>query len=268
MQELTLIQTPDFEWQDICTVARESYHTPTPDFHEHPYYEIILILSGNSRILLEDQAEEGEKDYLLLTRPGIRHYTAGSLRRWFLLFTEEFITKVLPEWEAVQQAFGDHGKILPLTPEQRDFCKEFFLRIHNEPIPFRKRLLTLYLLSYIRDFAASNRRPAATPSYIIDALSYIEEHYPDKITAEQLAQKLYIGRTTLMTNFKKYTGNTLIEYITLCRLKNAIQMLLQGSTEQEAAEACGLGDSTNLIRCFKRVYGMTPRQYLPKNQPE
>ncbi len=266
MQELTLIQTPDFEWQDICTVARESYFTPTPDFHKHEYYEIILILSGDTKILLENQAEEGEKDYLLLTRPGTRHYTAGSQKRWFLLFSEEFITEVLPEWEAVQTAFGDHGKILPLTPEQRDLCKEFFLRIHNEPLPFRKRLLTLYLLSYIRDFAATERPPASTPAYIIEALSYIEKHYPEKITAEQLAQHLYIGRTTLMTNFKKYTGNTLVEYITLCRLKNATRLLLEGSTEQEAAELCGLGESTNLIRCFKRVYGTTPRQYLQSNQ--
>lgn len=261
MQELPLVHS-DVEWQKICTVARGGYRLHTPDFHKHEYYEIILCLAGNTKTFLEDQAKEGEKNVLLLTRPGTRHYIAGAEKRWLLLFTEEFIAEVFPDWEAVHAAFGKRGRILTLTDEQTEFCKEFLLRIHNEPLLFRKRMLTLYLLSYIRDFAVTDQRPVPTPPYIIEALTFIEKHYPEKITAEQLAQYLYIGRTTLMTNFKKYTGNTLVEYVTLCRLKNANQLLLEGKTEQEAAEACGLGESTNLIRCFKRVYGMTPRKYL------
>ncbi len=65
-----------------------------------------------------------------------------------------------------------------------------------------------------------------------------------------------------MTEFKKYTGSTLNDYIIHCRLKNAVSLLYKGTAEQQIEEKCGFGDVSNLIRCFKRVYGTTPKKYL------
>ena len=100
------------------------------------------------------------------------------------------------------------------------------------------------------------------PEFVTDTLSYISAHYSQRIVAADLAQRLKIGRTTLMTGFKKHTGITINEYLTRCRLKHAVNMLQSGKLEQETAEVCGFSDTCNLIRCFKRVFGMPPRQYL------
>lgn len=259
-------------WKDLHVEVLEHYRSPILDFHAHEYYELILIQSGNAKILLKDQTVEGTKSSLLMTSPGTPHFLSCAPDtphdRILLIFTKECLEGFIPEWQELAEIFGKNGRILSLSPDQTSFIIETIKKIGHENLPLRKKLLLVYLLTYLRDFSQGTGQTAATPAYIINALSYIEEHFSEKITAQALAERLYIGRTTLMTTFKKYTGNTLAEYITLCRLKNAIQMLLQGSTEQEAAEACGLGDGTNLIRCFKRVYGMTPRQYLPKNQLE
>ena len=83
----------------------------------------------------------------------------------------------------------------------------------------------------------------------------------EKIVAAELAWHLNIGRTTLMTGFKSYTGNTLNDYLIRYRVKNALRMLRQGATTQETADACGFGDICSLIRGFKKCYGMTPKQY-------
>ena len=108
-------------------------------------------------------------------------------------------------------------------------------RLQNETSLVRQKLLVLYLLSYISEFA-HNTMQVAIPSYIMQALVFIEEHYQEKITAASLAKRLYIGRTTLMMNFKKYTDSTLNNYIIQCRLKKAIILLCQGKTESEIAE--------------------------------
>ena len=92
----------------------------------------------------------------------------------------------------------------------------------------------------------------------------MESHYSERFVSADRAQKLHIGRTALMTGFKKHMGKTLIDYLTNCRLKHAVALLRERQTIEFAAEQCGFADSSGLIRAFKRYYGMTPKQYLRK----
>ena len=82
------------------------------------------------------------------------------------------------------------------------------------------------------------------------------EHYT------RAAEKLFVSRTTLLTTFKQYTGVTFNNYILNCRIKKAISMLKEGKAEQEVAEVCGFSDSSAFIKSFKKVYRITPMQYL------
>lgn len=252
-------------WKNALVDYREGFYTSVVDFHEHDFYEINLILSGNVKILLANQAEEVKQNCIVLTRPGTPHFISCEpdtlYSRIYLAFSAEFIANYVPEWKQLLSAFGKNGKIITVSEEQKNFCEQLMKRIESEKKAFRQRILILYLLSYISEFAG-NENSTEIPSYIMEALTYIDNHYSEKITAQELAQKLYISRTTLMTLFKKYTGSTLNNYIIHCRLKNVIQLLREGKNEQEAAELCGLNDSSGLIRCFKRNFGMTPRQYL------
>ncbi len=254
------------DWSDLYIQRREGYYTSVADFHQHPFYEINLILSGNVRILLKDRAEDGCGNFIVLTRPQTPHFISCKpdtlYSRLYLSFSDAFIADCIPEWDTLETVFGKTGSIIPLTGEQTALCEETITRIQKETAPFRQRLLILYLLSQLNEFAGGKRPMAAAPAYVIGALSYIGTHYSEKIVAEELARRLFISRTTLMTGFKKYTGTTLNEYLIRYRLKNVLHLLQQGKTEQEAAERCGLYDSSGLIRSFKQRYGMTPRQYL------
>ena len=126
---------------------------------------------------------------------------------------------------------------------------------------FRRRLLLLYCLSALSDMDGGYSEKEL-PEYVSKALCYVKEHFSEKIVAGELAAKLNVGRTTLMNNFKKYTGMTVGEYILKCRLIAAIELLRAGRSEREAAEKCGFGESTNLIRSFKRRFGIPPKKYL------
>ena len=140
------------------------------------------------------------------------------------------------------------------------------IAIQQEENSFRKRLLLLMFLSRIADLTEdSNPTDEELPAYVTDALSYLQEHYAEKIVASELAWRLGVGRTTLMTGFKHYTGSTLNDYLTRYRLKQAIHCLRQKKTEQSTAEICGFGDACNLIRSFRQHFGMTPKQYLKQS---
>lgn len=261
------------KWNDFYIDYKEGYYTSVTGFHQHDFYEVNIILSGNTKILFSDKTKETNNSCIVLTAPGTPHFISCMpdtlYSRIYLVFSHEFISNSVSEWQQLSQIFGNTGRIISISNEEKEFCKLLVKRIESENNSFRQKLLILYLLSYISEFALEKEASfAAIPDYIIDALTYINNHYSEKIVASDLAKRLNISRTTLMTAFKKHTGVTLNNYIIYHRLKNVIKYLSDGKSEQEAAELCGLNDSSSLIRCFKKYYKMTPLQYMNQSHNE
>lgn len=255
------------EWQDFCVRYREAYHTSVTDFHVHDFFEVNLILSGNVNILMKDQVEEGKGNYIVLTSPGTPHYIRCAsdtlYKRLYLMVSSQFIVNYMPEWEEIISLFRKRGRIIHITGQEAETYENIIKQIEGEKNRFRQRLLILYLFSYLSEKIEDRELDSQKiPQYIMDALNYVNEHLGEKIVARQLAEKLYISRTTLLTTFKQYTGVTLNNYILNCRIKKAISLLKEGKAEYEIAEICGFSDSAAFIKSFKKVYHITPMQYL------
>ena len=255
-------------WYHITTDSYEGYLPRMTDYHMHDYYEISLILSGNVKVLLPGIAESSTHSKLVLMRPRTPHFIVCEpnmlYKRHNVLFSSEFIANYVPEWQKLTAIFGKDGTVQRITPEECAEYTELVKKIEEESDLFRKRLHLLLFLSLIAERMEVAGEINEPPAYITGALSHISEHYGEKIVAADLAWKLGVGRTTLMTAFKKYTGTTLNEYLLQCRIKNALRLLRDGMTEQQTAEACGFSDACNLIRGFKRRFHTTPRRYLEK----
>jgi AraC-like DNA-binding protein len=254
-------------WNDVFIAHREGYYTSVTDYHEHDFYEINLILSGNVKILTNDCFEEGKENRIVLTRPHTPHYISCCsdtlYSRIYLVFTDSFIVNYFPDWKDLSHIFGESGRIITISPDEAKYIKQLLEQIELEDELLGKRLLVLYLLHKISKLITTKgnytRRP---PDFIIEAISYIENNYHLKITAPVISKKLYIGRTKLLTDFKKHTGKTFGEYITICRLKNAILLLKENKTLEYIAEKCGFADSSGLIQAFKKYYNTTPYKYI------
>lgn len=257
------------KWTDLLVRRREGYATSVSDFHRHEFYEVNLILSGNVKILLSDRTEQGDQCRIVLTRPGTPHYVCCDgetlYSRLYLLFSPEYLAEYVPEWQKLVSVFGKNGRIITVTPEQKQLCTRLITSLESDGNKFRQKLTVLYLLSCLGDWV-STEESAQLPRFVMEALSYIEEHYSERFTAEELAQRCFVSRTTLMTALKKHADTTFNRYLTNCRIKNAIRLLKQGRPEYEVAERCGFGDSCRLIRSFKAQFGMTPRQYLSQEK--
>ena len=257
-----------FLWKNCKVTYSEGYQSTMLDFHVHEYYEVSLILSGNVKSLLGDRSEEGTQSRLVLTAPRTPHWMClaepSLYSRVNLFFSAEFVENYVPEWRTLATVFGKTGNIVLLSEEQKEFCRKKLLAIQEEISPFRQRLRILEFLSYVAelDQQVSSKSVCHPPSYVVEALAYIGEHYPDRIVARELAWHLGVGRTTLMTAFRTYTDTTLTEYITRVRVKEAILLLKQGISQERVAEQVGFGSGSGLIRAFRHCYGMTPRQYM------
>ena len=254
-------------WNDVYVHQTDRHKASLIDFHEHQFYEINLILSGNVKVLIGNKTVDSKENKIVLAKPGASHFVSSQsdvlYSSLFLVFSEDFIRSYDIQSANLLSVFGEKGNVFNTTPQQTKTCAEILTSIENEKNTLRKRFLVFYLLSYISDFSKENSSDAQIiPNHIYKAMTYINEHYNEKIIAEQIAYKMHIGRTTLMTQFKKYTGNTIHEYIVNCRLRNAVKLLSEGKSEYEAAINSGFSDSSSLIQCFRRVFKTTPRQYI------
>lgn len=256
------------EWTDIRVDGYEGYLPQMTDYHMHDYYEISLIFSGKVNVLLSDMVDAGTHARLVLMRPHTPHYIYCEpeliYRRRNLTFSPHFLADFLPEMQKMMGIFGKNGMILRLNEAKTEQFLAIFEQIRQEKSIFRQKMLLLYFLSLVQDLMPQEGSAERIPGFITEALTFISAHSAEHIVAQEIADQLGVSRTTLMTAFKKYAGITVNEYLTRCRIKDAVALLRQGKTEQETAETCGFTDACNLIRAFKRVFGLTPKQYLSK----
>lgn len=92
--------------------------------------------------------------------------------------------------------------------------------------------------------------------------SYINEHFSEKLTLEDLAKESSLSRTYLSKYFKELTGQTLFTYIQQTRVQYA-SYLLQTSKKSiaEIAVESGFETVSYFNRIFKKYYGMAPGQF-------
>ena len=254
-------------WTDVYVEKRDRHQSSVTDFHEHDFYEINLILSGNVKVLIANQTVEGTDCKIVLAKPDMPHFVLCKpdvlYSSLFLVFSKDFIRSYDIQTMKLLSVFGENGAVFTITQEEMETCANIITYVDREESLIRKRFLVFYLLSYIEELSNNHyTRTKIIPETIYEILIYINAHYADKIVAQDLADRIHIGRTTLMTQFKKYTGKTLHEYVINCRLRNAIKLLSEGKTEYEAAICSGFSDSSSFIQCFKRVFKLTPKQYI------
>ena len=251
-------------WSDMYIDECDTTRSVMSDYHAHDYYEVSLILSGEVKVLTPGVSSESDTPRAVLCAPGVPHYvtcTEGTrYKRINVIFSEEFISAA-EESSEVMGIFKREGCVISLDEENALRLADTVRMIGRESNRFRQRLLLLYYLSRLSECEGEMEKEEI-PKYIRDALIYVKENYGEKIVAEELARLVNVGRTTLMTGFKKYVGVTLGEYLLKCRLIAAVELLSAGESERVCAERCGFGEVSNLIRSFKRRFGITPRKYL------
>jgi transcriptional regulator GlxA family with amidase domain len=100
---------------------------------------------------------------------------------------------------------------------------------------------------------------------IKDAQAYIEQHYKEKFTVDQLAAKFNLTRRTFERRFKKATRNTVAEYIQRVKIEGAKKQLEIGRKSiNEIMINVGYSDTQTFRNIFKRVTGVTPVDYKSK----
>ncbi|WP_077624574.1 helix-turn-helix domain-containing protein [Sediminibacillus massiliensis] len=99
------------------------------------------------------------------------------------------------------------------------------------------------------------------------AKQWINNHLGDNITIKKIADHVYMSPTYFSNFFKAQTGETVLDYVTKCRLRKARELLV--STDHKVydiASQLGYQDTKYFSRLFKQWQGQSPSQYRESHQ--
>lgn len=105
-----------------------------------------------------------------------------------------------------------------------------------------------------------------TPGKIESIRQYIEKHYRDRLSLEEVAQKFYISPSSLSHSFKKEMNVPFNAYVNSFRINEVKKQL--DDTElsiSEIALNCGFGSIAQFNRVFRSETGMSAGQYRRKS---
>lgn len=91
---------------------------------------------------------------------------------------------------------------------------------------------------------------------------YVQEHFREKVALDDIARAGAVSKSTCLSLFKKYLHDSPINYMILCRVRAAAEMLENsGLSVTEIAYGCGFSSSSYFIETFRKVYGKSPLEY-------
>jgi transcriptional regulator GlxA family with amidase domain len=97
------------------------------------------------------------------------------------------------------------------------------------------------------------------------AQDYIENHFQERLTVDQLASILALSRRNFERRFKKATGNTIAEYIQRVKIEAAKKNLESGQRSvNEVMYEVGYNDTKTFRETFKKITGLSPVDYRNK----
>ncbi len=97
---------------------------------------------------------------------------------------------------------------------------------------------------------------------ICDIQNYLDLHFSEKISLDDLSERYFISKFHLSREFKKLTGITIGNYLTAKRVSHAKRQLRFTNQPLDAiARQCGLSDTSYFVKVFKNAEGMTPGEY-------
>lgn len=230
----------------------------------HEEIEIQLCLDGCGEVLLGGKSYDVEPGDVIVINSNLLHHTGSRQRVVYscLIPRIEFCRTVGLEPSALK--FKEKIRDARLS----DLIKELS-RIYSEGASEHRHIelcekLVALLSLLVREYSVRAKDDPATDAHLFHvrtAISFIHENYKRRFLLEEIARTLYTDKYTLCREFKRLTGQTVIEYANSYRIHNAASLISSGATVAEAARESGFDNLSFFTKTFKKYMYKTPSRY-------
>jgi AraC-like DNA-binding protein len=254
--------------------------------HWHSELECIIVLEGEMHYFVNERVyrlacgtgiivnanrlhfgyavNDGDCMYLvLLLHPSLLGGNAYLESHYInpLLYDADSDAILLSEDVAWQrQALFLINTLFQLSQEQPDYY-EFQIHI---------QFASLWLLLYENTIAknGSHQRSSLSNSYLKNMIRYIQKHYAEKISLNDIASAGMMSRSKCCDLFKQTLHQTPFEYVLHYRIQKSLSLLADDDLSITAiAAACGFSGASYYTEVFRKIIGIPPSAYRKKQLP-
>ena len=243
--------------------------------HNHSAVEILLTLEGTVTYTVDDTVYQVRKGEVLIIPPDMPHSLSmeeGSSRYLFLFEPDAIMT--MRDIKSIAMYFNKpfhlrdgseaHVRIRELLLRARDayekremmwntVCYSCILRIYAT--------LGQQYISGIRPRTDDGMRNMDS-EVITAVMTYINNHYREELSLEDVAQFAGFSRYYFSRSFKRQTGYSFKDYLCQKRLQVAMDLLIRTNRSmRDVAIDSGFGSVATFNRVFREKKGCTPTQY-------
>ncbi|MER2227119.1 MAG: AraC family transcriptional regulator [Carnobacterium sp.] len=261
------------------------------EFHSHQQYELYFFHGGECKYLINNQIYDlNPGDMLFLDGLDLHkaHVTGNKelYERSMIHFSPEWILPVLKELDALFlfDAFKQlrHGLFHTQVTEENYEIEELITKLSrlsqttevNKEIAAEAeaKILLIQLLFKVHQLDKTtlvelNEVKNGKYLYAEKIASYLQKHFKDLISIEDISKELNLSSSYISHTFKDSTGYTVMQYLMEYRLiqaKYLIEVVGENKTIKEISRECGFESDAHFNRFFKKKIGATPNEYRKK----
>ena len=239
--------------------------------HWHNSIEITYVVKGLKVQQMENKEVIAPAGTLLLVNSGVIHDVdvKKGLEGIVLLIDRNYIDHVCPQ--CIERGFS-----LEKEPLAKKKIVDYLFKLVEAYENNNKVKANIIVLEIIRVLAEQlmleghyikEKHDDESYELVISITEYIDYHYAQKISLDDLARMTCYNKTYLSNIFKKKTGITIFEYLRNVRMQHCLYELKHSDdTIVSIALNNGFANIQIFNRVFKEVYQMTPKQYREKNK--
>jgi AraC-like DNA-binding protein len=229
------------------------------------YPQIFICTGGEGILKLCDTVYTIKKGSFFFLSSNLPHEYYASTDRWeveWIVFTGSQVEGILSEL-----SFGKyHVGILDNISRTEALYHKIFISLKPEDKPGKiiasgalyELLTELSALLHMRNNAAATE----ANTILTQVKQYIEEHYTQNITMEELSTLVQITPQYLCKLFNKYLHLRPMQYITMKRIQYAKKLLSDHQLSvNDIAHAVGFNDCSYFSAIFRKYEMISPTEF-------
>ncbi|MBQ9567948.1 MAG: AraC family transcriptional regulator [Lachnospiraceae bacterium] len=258
-------------------------------FHYHDFCEITYVEKGFATYFINGTQYDVEPGDIIIFNQVEPHgwtVTERSVEVTVLTFAPEVVSDPVgsSDDDYMKPFFylGSHFRNLISSRDERtDYIHAIMEDIAKESRHREKgykgmiqadilRILTLLLRHYenenpIMDISLNEKKRSM--KRLEQAIYYINSHYTDAVTLEEVAALAYMSPNYFSSYFKNVTSKGFSEYVTMLRLKRVQELFLTTDRSvSDIAMECGFRNMSNFYRLYKKHIGPLPGRRSKKKE--
>ena len=266
-------------------------HEKTFPIHRHlDFTELVVVMNGSASHIVNNDVYPVQKGDVFVVGRDVSHgFTdAAGFEICNIMFRPENAfsgnddLKETPGYKSLfivkPNITAAHGYINRLTLAPEDYHRVFELirSIDSEYSSMREGresmlrscfTMLAVILSRLNDPSSEDAKKNIIN--VANTAAYIERHYTEKLTLEELAEMSHYSSRHFVRIFKETYNTTPQKYIAQLRLIYACTLLRETELSiEDTALQSGFGDGNYFSRIFRSNMGVSPKQYRKNNRPD